>query len=73
MPITALITIQNTAPAPPAESAVATPTMLPVPMHAARAAVRACRCDIEPSDDCRALLLKMLPRVALIQVRMWVS
>lgn len=38
MPIIALITIQKTAPAPPEATAAATPTIFPVPMHAASAA-----------------------------------
>ena len=39
--------IQNTAPGPPALIAVATPTILPVPMQAARAAFNAWYCEID--------------------------
>ncbi len=41
MPNTPVSHIQSTAPGPPAATAVATPTMLPVPIVAARAVVRA--------------------------------
>lgn len=41
IPSKAEIHIQNTAPAPPEEIAVATPTMLPVPTVAARAVASA--------------------------------
>jgi hypothetical protein len=41
MPKTPVSHIQSTAPGPPAAMAVATPTMLPVPMVAANAVVRA--------------------------------
>lgn len=46
IPSKAEIHIQNTAPAPPEEIAVATPTMLPVPTVAARAVASAWNCDI---------------------------
>ena len=68
MPIIALITIQKTAPAPPEAIAAATPTMLPVPMHAASAAESACVCDIEPLPDSRLFLLNILPSVVFIHV-----
>ncbi|MDD4788748.1 MAG: hypothetical protein PHO07_16370 [Pirellulales bacterium] len=41
MPNTPVSHIHNTAPGPPAATAVATPTMLPVPIVAARAVIRA--------------------------------
>ncbi len=43
------ISIQKTAPGPPAQIAVATPMMLPVPRHAASAEVSAENWDIVPS------------------------
>ena len=46
IPSKAEIHIQNTAPAPPEEIAVATPTMLPVPTVAARAVASAWNCDM---------------------------
>ena len=41
--------IQNRAPGPPATMAVATPTILPVPMVAERAVQRAAKLEISPS------------------------
>ena len=50
MPNTPVSQHQNTAPGPPMAMAVATPTMLPVPMVAARAVARAPNCDTSPVD-----------------------
>ena len=52
MPSSADTHIQKTAPGPPAATAVATPTMLPVPSVAANAAVSAPKGDI-PRPACR--------------------
>ena len=49
MPNTPVSHIQNTAPGPPARMAVATPTIDPVPMVAARAVAKAPKCEISPS------------------------
>ena len=51
MPTRAVIHIQNRAPGPPMAMAVATPTMLPVPMSAAMAVIRAFQGDISPCSD----------------------
>ena len=49
MPNSAVIHIQNTAPGPPATTAVATPAILPVPMVADSAVIRAPKCETSPS------------------------
>ena len=49
MPKMAVTHIQNTAPGPPATTAVATPAMLPVPMVADSAVISAPKCDTSPS------------------------
>ena len=51
MPTMAVTHIQNRAPGPPTEMAVATPTMLPVPMVPASAVIRAFQGEISPSAD----------------------
>ena len=51
MPTNAVTHIQNKAPGPPMAIAVATPTMLPVPMSAARAVIKAFHGEISPSVD----------------------
>ncbi len=51
MPKTPVNHIQSTAPGPPAATAVATPTMLPVPMVAASAVVSAPNCETSPSPS----------------------
>ena len=48
-PIIAVIHIQNTAPAPPAQIAVATPMMLPVPTRDAVETIKAPKDEIPPS------------------------
>ncbi len=48
MPTAAVTHIQNRAPGPPTEMAVATPMMLPVPMVAARAIIRALKWLMSP-------------------------
>ena len=49
IPKAAEIHIQTSAPGPPATIAVATPTMLPVPIVAARAVIRAAKGETSPS------------------------
>ena len=49
IPKMAVIHIQNTAPGPPVTTAVATPAMLPVPMVADRAVIKAAKWEISPS------------------------
>ena len=68
MPRIAETHIQKTAPGPPEQSAVATPTMLPVPRQAARAEVSAPSCETEPSEgfDLSFLLLKAAITVLFI-------
>ena len=51
MPKSAAIHIQNSAPGPPATMAVATPTMLPVPMVAESAVHSAPKLDTSPSPS----------------------
>ena len=51
MPTRAVIHIQNRAPGPPMAMAVATPTILPVPMSAAMAVMRAFQGEISPCSD----------------------
>ena len=48
MPNTPVSQHQSTAPGPPSDTAVATPTMLPVPMVAASAVASAPNCDTSP-------------------------
>ncbi len=48
MPNSAASHIQKSAPGPPATTAVATPTMLPVPMVAERAVHKAPKLDTSP-------------------------
>ena len=64
MPKAAEISIQISAPGPPEASAVATPTILPVPMVAASAVIRAEKGDTSPvpRDLVRASLLTTLRR-----------
>ncbi len=50
IPKNAVTTIQNKAPVPPAPTAVATPTILPVPMVALNAVHNAPKLDISPSQ-----------------------
>lgn len=49
IPKNAVITIQNNAPGPPAQTAVATPTILPVPIVALNAVHSAAKLVISPS------------------------
>ena len=49
IPRKAAATIQNRAPGPPAQTAVATPTILPVPIVALKAVQRAAKLEISPS------------------------
>ncbi len=49
IPKTPVSHIQSTAPGPPDATAVATPTMLPVPIVAASAVVSAPNCDTSPA------------------------
>jgi hypothetical protein len=51
IPKIAVIHIQNTAPGPPRITAVATPTILPVPIVAARAVIKAWKWEISPSES----------------------
>lgn len=51
MPNTPVSHIHSTAPGPPSETAVATPTMLPVPMVAASAVVSAPKWLTSPSPS----------------------
>ena len=51
MPKIPVIHIQKMAPGPPKNRPVATPTMLPVPIVAARAVVSAPNCETSPSDS----------------------
>ena len=51
MPTRAVTHIQNRAPGPPMARAVATPTMLPVPISPARAVMRAFQGEISPFSD----------------------
>ena len=60
-PKQALISIQTRAPGPPETMAVATPTILPVPIVAANAVVKAAKGEISPSPFvCLASLLSVL-------------
>ena len=61
IPSTPVSQHQNTAPGPPRATAVPTPTMLPVPMVAARAVARAANCDTSP---CESLSLPTDRRIA---------
>ena len=67
MPKTPVSHIHNTAPGPPAATAVATPTMLPVPMVAASAVMRAPNCETSPSPSLsrRKEMRMAVPQVAL--------
>ncbi len=51
IPKTPVSHIQRTAPGPPDATAVATPTMLPVPIVAASAVVSAPNCETSPSPS----------------------
>lgn len=51
IPKNAATIIQNNAPGPPAHTAVATPTILPVPIVALKAVHRAAKLDISPSPS----------------------
>ena len=51
---------QSTAPGPPRATAVATPTMLPVPMVAASAVAKAPNCDTSPVDPLSLLIDKRM-------------
>ena len=53
MPKTPVSHIQSTAPGPPAATAVATPTMFPVPMVAASAVISAPKWLMSPSPSRR--------------------
>ena len=48
IPINAVTTIQNSAPGPPVDTAVATPTILPVPTVADKAVIKAPKLDTSP-------------------------
>ena len=58
------MTIQKRAPGPPAAMAVATPTILPVPMVAERAVHKAPKLDTSPSPPSSFLTMNLsaLPR-----------
>ena len=58
MPKKAATHIQNRAPGPPALTAVATPTMLPVPIVAARAVHSARKDDVSPAPLLLALKIR---------------
>ena len=58
MPKNAAIHIQKMAPGPPTFTAVATPTMLPVPMVAASATQRALKLEISPAPLFFALRIR---------------
>ena len=51
MPTRAVTHIQNSAPGPPSAMAVATPTILPVPISAAKAVIRAFQGETSPCSD----------------------
>ena len=52
---------QSTAPGPPRATAVATPTMLPVPMVAASAVASAPNCDTSPVESLSLLIDNLMP------------
>ena len=60
VPTSAAIHIQNKAPGPPATIAVATPTILPVPMVADNAVHSAAKLDTSPSSPDFSLAIKCL-------------
>ena len=57
IPKNAATIIQNNAPGPPAHTAVATPTILPVPIVALRAVQRAAKLDISPVASSSFLII----------------
>ena len=72
MPSSAEIHIQKMAPAPPKQSAPATPMMFPVPMAAARAAEKVWNCvraGALPAKSADAADLRRLPNVRRRMVR----
>ena len=61
-PSRAMIHIQNTAPAPPAEMAATTPTRLPMPTRQAVETIRACTPEMWPSPS-PCLLFSRVTRI----------
>ena len=61
IPNTPVSHIHSTAPGPPAATAVATPTILPVPMVAASAVVSAPKCEMSPAPSLLRLKESFMP------------
>ncbi len=69
MPKTPVSHIQSTAPGPPAATAVATPTMLPVPMVAASAVISAPKWLMSPSPSRRRWNERRMARGRYVWIR----